>query len=116
MPGKATDIAISASGVVMVIGMDRAPWVWDGKTWHKLPGKNLSNLTLDKDGLPLATDTNNEIWAFGAASQAPEAKFENMSVKQVSELIRKQQKLRQKMMKDVMTRAKKLDLSHMLGR
>ena len=39
-----------------------------------------------------------------------------MSVKQVSELIRKQQKLRQKMMKDVMTRAKKLDLSHMLGR
>ena len=57
------DIAIGANGTAWVIGTNRAPYLWGGKKWGKLPGSNLANLTLDRNGNPWATNTKKEILA-----------------------------------------------------
>jgi len=72
--GLATDIAVGSNGTVIVVGLgDRAPWFWDGKTWVKLSGKHLSAISVDRNGDIWGTTTNNDLWAYGEAKNAPSA-------------------------------------------
>lgn len=71
--GTATDISIGANGTVMVVGGDRKPWAWNGKAFVPIAGNNLTNITVDRNGLPWAITSNNTIWAMGKAANAPVA-------------------------------------------
>lgn len=110
MPGKAIDIAVSSNGAVMVIGKDRTPWVWTGRDWLKLPGGNLVNLTLDRDGMPWGTTQKNVIYAYGDAGQARAAKVENLSAKKLAAQTKAQQQALQKKMQKVIGKLRKGNL------
>ena len=97
--GKALDIAVGANGTVMVVGTNRSPYVWDGRKWHKLPGAKLNNLTLDRNGDPLATNTGKQIWAWGRAAKSPPAKMVKLSKKQIQAQAKKALAKQKAMMK-----------------
>lgn len=116
MPGKANDIAVSSNGAVMVIGTDRTPWVWTGRNWLKLPGGNLVNLTLDKDGMPWGTTGKNVVYAYGDAGKAGAAKVENLSARKLAAQTRKQQEAAKQKMQKVMKKLKQGNLGVMKAR
>jgi hypothetical protein len=104
--GRALDIAISSNGTVMVVGTNRAPYVWKDKKWRKLPGANLTNMTLDRSGNPLGTNTKKEIWGWGAAAKSPPAKMVNLSNKKIQDMIRKQKAKRIEQIKAIQKKQK----------
>lgn len=72
--GSATDIGIGANGTVMVVGTDKKPWAWNGKAFVKLAGSNLTQISVDRGGLPWGITADKRIWAWGKAANAPAAK------------------------------------------
>tara|TARA_R110002110_G_scaffold7200_3_gene36508 strand:+ start:1369 stop:5520 length:4152 start_codon:yes stop_codon:yes gene_type:complete len=82
--GAATDIAIGANGTVMVIGTDKKPWAWNGKAFTKLAGADLTNITVDRAGLPWGTTADNGIWAWGKAANAPVAVAKGWGIDRLS--------------------------------
>ncbi len=116
LPGRALDIAVSPTGIVMVIGKDRAPWVWDGQDWHRLSGRNLAALTLDRNGLPLGVTTSKQIWAMGKANPPPRARMENLSRNNIRALLKKRQRNRRVLMRHIMHHAEKAKIQRMHGR
>ena len=117
LPGRAYEIAVSPTGVVMVVGLDRKPWVWDGEAWHRLSGSHLVNLTLDRNGLPLATThKKNHIWAMGKANPPPPAFFGSLKQGKILAKLRKKLRRHEILMNQIMHHAERAALEEMFRR
>ncbi len=75
IPTGAIDVSVGADGTVIAIGRDRAPYAWDGKKWNKMPGGDIGQITVDRNGNPWGINSAGSVYAWDKASKAPAARI-----------------------------------------
>ncbi|MFC1745982.1 tectonin domain-containing protein [Candidatus Riflebacteria bacterium] len=69
LPGAGLDIGVGSKGAAWCVGMDRAPWKWNGRAWVKYPGGGISKIDVDPLGRPWVANKDGGLYYMDVKSK-----------------------------------------------